>query len=175
MQNDTWLNKIEDSNWYQGFTRGDVVSGYTKEQIYQIENGELETTYTDLVDGEQQSVTEGFKLLDDAKIGLMNMTDYNYALKKDGYNCYGAELNCSQNWLHNFGTIKTQEHIIDSYGYIEKYACFSFQLIYYNWDSHEDGYIMDGTNESLVRPVFFLVSTININGLGMVDNPYIIK
>ena len=129
LKEELWLNKIENSNWYQGFITGNIISQYNVEQIYQMENGKINTQYYDLVGGEQKLVTERFTVLEDAKIGLMNMTDYNYAFQKDGYNCNKMDNTCSQNWLHNFGKIKTQEFIIDSYGYVAKYNRFSIPLL----------------------------------------------
>ncbi len=174
LKDSTWLNRIADSDWYQGFIRGGILNGKTAYEVYQMENGDADTTYTDLVGEITKSVTERFSLLKNAKIGLMYMTDYNYALQKDGYNCYGAGLKCSQNWLHIFGTLKTYEHIITAYGYYN--GSFQRLAIYYNWSTDNDGYFMDRGNDAwLNRPVFFLVSTINLTGIGTIDNPYIIN
>ena len=175
LQNDTWLSKIENSDWYQGFISY-YLSDSDANTIYQFESGKKETKYRELLeDGSTKEVVEKFSLLKNVKIGIMNMTDYNYANQKDGYNCYGAGLNCSQNWLHVFSNKKIEEHLMTHYG--ESRGNYASLLIYYNYSVTSDGYIMDGgiTDTKIVRPVFYLTNSINLTGLGTIDSPYIIK
>ncbi len=173
LKDSTWLNRIADSNWYQGFTMGSILNGKTAYEVYQMENGDADTSYGDLVNGAIQSVTERFSLLENAKIGIINMTDYNYALQEGGYNCYGKD--CKNNWLYNTKNW-SREILMTRYGYHASVKSYLCTVIDYDIKSEEnDGFIMDGSCNATIRPVFFLVSTINLTGIGTIDNPYIIN
>ncbi len=156
-----WEEKIETVDWkYGDFTNANK-------------------TATQMVQQEQLWSTRV-----SAKIGLMYVTDYYYGLSKTGTNCSnsGQYSTCKTSWMHfsnnDISALNTSyEWTMSRYGYI------SSEELYYSaydaWRVASDGRVMLYTmgtlsNKHSVRPVFYLVPTIEISGSGTQTDPYII-
>ena len=117
-----------------------------------------------------------------AKIGLMNMSDYYFAVSEDGnVNCWiepdSLPKECKNTYLHisnngNVSDISNNEWIINRYGlfrngYESNRICSSGTI-----DQGCNGQL---THEYVIRPVFYLISDIKLSGEGTIDSPFIIN
>lgn len=135
--NEIWQNKISINDYY--------VSGlkYNLDSIKEIYDSEINKDGT----------------IVNCKIGLMYISDYNYASSVDNWNNYN--MISTNNWLNNGE---------------------NNWLITRNYDTNNSNYYIDNTgllkNETVekafyIRPVFYLNSTISWNGgNGLENNPY---
>ena len=159
-----WENKIETVNWKYG----DIYSS----DPYIATN----VTVTEMVQKEQ-----GFTTTVSAKIGLMYMADYYFAYQKAGLNCSGAPgtgvqySKCKTSWMH-----LTQNNITISENGIHEWIMTRYgrrdSNTYGGWRVHFGGALdwipFDYTHS--VRPVFYLIPSIEISGSGTITDPFII-
>ena len=117
-----------------------------------------------------------------AKIGLMNISDYYFAVSEDGnINCWvGASVlpkECKNTWLHISNNGNTLDNSNDEW-IINRYGFFN--------NGYESNRICSGgtidqgctgflTNEFVIRPVFYLTSEITLTGEGTKESPFIIQ
>ncbi len=149
-----WSDKIETVNWKYGDT---ITSDATASEILKIEQAWTTTV--------------------SAKIGLMYMADYYYGSSKTGLNCSnsGQYSSCRTSWMYFLNNDtnapnKGYELTMSRYGY------YSSNGTYYAWLVNSGGGVTRGNLNSTysVRPVFYLVPSIEISGEGTIANPYII-
>ena len=150
-----------------------------KEKILSIEWNIGDTNINNI---ENILIQEKTKQSIPAKIGLMNMSDYYFAVSEDGnVNCWvGTNIlpkECKNTWLHisnngNDSDILKIEWIINRYGlfrngYESNRICSNGTI--------DQGCIGQLTNEYVIRPVFYLTSDIKLPGEGTIDSPFIIS
>ena len=174
LQNETWLNKIEDWTWSAVNTKTYSNSGLdyysiTTEVMYLHEmNATSKENYCGAcVIGEWSTPT--------AKIGLMYASDYQMSLGSSAVS-YTSESDYESlvtGWMHqsnNDITADTSEWTLSRYG--------DFGGDFLAWRVHSDGYVIyNGVlNTYGVRPVFHLTSDAIISGgNGEYTNPYILE
>ncbi len=146
-----WEEKIETVNWkYGDFT-------------------DVNKTATQMVQQEQAWTTTV-----SAKIGLMYMADYYFALSKTGTNCSGSGSyqTCKTSWMHisnnDSASPDSYEWIMSRYGFNGSYSRA--------WGVLSNGNVGTSALRDTysVRPVFYLKSNIEITGTGTQSDPYII-
>ena len=169
---------------------GPVYESYigSPEQAYQIEQGKTLAQWHEQV-GFKDYITEEMNChtynVDDrvgyacakywdkkiiSKIFLYNITDYYYAIKENGLDCFQnhSTTECFNSW------------IFDKEGYY-------FSMVYYGSDWSQRihyalGYMSDhgfgGVGcylKEYIKPAFYLVNNIDLTGIGTIDNPFIIN
>ena len=172
LQNNTWLNKIEDWTWSAVNTETRSNSGpnyYNSLSPSQIYLHEMNRSSKTSSIGEWSTPT--------AKIGLMYVSDYTLSLGSSALaitgGTYTNRTTLKTGWMHqsnNDTTADTTEWTLSRYGYnIGDFIA---------WGVASDGYV---TYPSVyytrgIRPVFHLTSDARINGgNGEYENPYILE
>ena len=151
-----WADKIQTVNWKYGNIT--TSSGYSADASFTRENA-----WTDTVN---------------AKIGLMYIYDYYYANGWDGTQNYAEEGETpvrygTDGWIHRS---HTDGNVPNNWEWLlSRYGLYSDG--HYNaWAVAPSGsssiYWLNNTYS--VRPVFYLVSDVNIIGEGTINSPYII-
>lgn len=116
-----------------------------------------------------------------AKIGLMYLSDYYFAVSEDGnVECWILDTlpkECKNNWLHisnngNASNTTKTEWTMTRFGLYQESRYQTHRIVYDG--GIDNNTIGDVTNEFYVRPVFFLTSDIDISGEGTIENPFII-
>ena len=172
LQNNTWLNKIEDWTWSAVNTKTGSASGpdydyLTPREIYLHEMNRSSKTSTV---GEWSTPV--------AKIGLMYVSDYTLSLGDSALAMTtGTDTNrttLKTGWMHQSNNDKTAislEWTIARYGQNSSNPNAALDV---NYNGGVDVY---RTNlGSAVRPVFHLTSDVRINGgNGEYSNPYILE
>ena len=173
--NDTWKNKIADTNWkhgtmtledlgtsYESETFMSDVSAWTGDNMYELENN-LNSTVP-------------------AKIGLMQVHDFYY--QRESGTCVfddmenGTSSECIDGWLTLLNNDETPSN---EYGYewtTTYHGYFPARGFYLAWNAGSVTGIADpfvGLDFAYgVRPVFYLTSDVTLTGDGTLDNPYTI-
>ena len=172
LQNNTWLNKIEDWTWSAVNTLTNESSGpgyfnsLSPSQIYLHEMNRSSKTSSI---GEWTNPT--------AKIGLMYASDYTLSLGSSALAITGGTYDNSATlktgWMHqsnNDTTSSSYEWTLSRFG--------DFSGYFDAWNVRSGGYV-DGNgvgNTRGARPVFHLTSDARINGgNGEYTNPYILE
>ena len=171
LQNNTWLNKIEDWTWSAVNTKTYESSGpdyyitLTPSQIYLHEMNRSSKTSSI---GEWTNPT--------AKIGLMYASDYTLSLGDSALatgNTYTNRATLKTGWLHqsnNDTTVDIYEWTLSRFG--ANGGNFNA------WSVHSQGNVISNYvgNTDGVRPVFYLTNDIIYNsGTGTYNNPYTIS
>ena len=145
-----WVNMIATTTWYLGSMD---YENYTSKEYYEFERSN--NTYDDN------------PTTDNAKIGLMYVSDYGYAASPEnwttGLTNYNNDANRNNNWMY-MGS--------------EEWTITTFSTNYYNvYTLYYDG-ILSGQSAgrgggNTARPVFYLESSVSITGgTGASNNPY---
>ena len=169
LQNNTWLNKIEDLTWSAVNTKtiSDNGPNYNSKTPQQ--------TYLHEMDRSSKTSTIGEWITPVAKIGLMYVSDYQMSLGSGSLSYTGnsdKEI-LKTGWIHqsnNDTTKSTTEWTLSRSGYVVN--------SYRAWSIYPDGYILayPVAGSIGVRPVFYLTSDARISGgNGEYTNPYIIS
>ena len=169
LQNNTWLNKIENWTWSAVNTKtwsdsGPNYRSITTQEMYLHEMNRSSKTSTI---GEWTTPT--------AKIGLMYASDYQMSLGSSSLSYTGSSNDTilKTGWMHqsnNDTTASTTEWTLSRYG--------DFGGNFNAWRVLSGGKVLDSYvyDSSGVRPVFHLTSDARINGgNGSYSNPYILK
>ena len=171
LQNNTWLNKIEDWTWSAVNTKTASDSGpnyYDSLSPSQIYLHEMNRSSKTSSIGEWSTPT--------AKIGLMYASDYTLSLGDSALAITGSTYTNSSTlktgWMHpsnNDTTASTNEWTLSRYGYYYGFLA---------WAVNSDGDVrhlyVAGANGA--RPVFHLTSDARISGgNGEYTNPYILE
>ena len=154
-----WSSKIETMDWKYG-------------DIYNLSDWyvEINISAAEMVQKEQ-----GWTTIVSAKIGLMYLADYYYGVTKTGLNCQQNGFTCRvDNWMHFLNNDsnapnKSYEWSMSRYGK-------NSENNYANFAVHSGGiitWLLISVNSS-VRPVFYLIPSIEISGSGTITDPYII-
>ena len=121
-----------------------------------------------------------------AKIALMYAHDYYYAYQSGGLNCTldsktkTYEL-CRNAWIHILNCDSSPKHSYDIMltRYINDILSSWTGTYYYNWYATDDGWINHhgiSSNISVVRPVFYLTTSVNyVSGSGTSNDPFLIR
>ncbi len=175
-------NKIEPQNWWYGDMDFDFVGTLTAYQVYQVETGQADTQYYGKTSANKELVTDQrwTKMNNKEKIGLIYLHDYYYQAKQES--CQGNKnpnyTYCqTQGWMHmknNGGATSGMEQyelIMTRMG-----RPYSSADDFRAWRIGPEGYVNDtNLNEAqAVRPVFYLMSNIEIKGEGTYNNPFYI-
>ncbi len=144
---DVWENKIEAVKWKYGDIR----------------------TYS-IIASEILKIEQGWTTTVSAKIGLMYLADYYFAYQKSGLNCSSSSSTCKTSWMHISHTnwSSALERVISRYGQNNsRYSALAIT---------SDGRIGADNLDTprSVRPVFYLIPSIEISGSGTQTDPYII-
>ena len=168
MQNNTWLNKIENWTWSAVNTKTDSDSG---PDYYDITTQEM---YLHEMNRSSKTSSIGEWTNPRAKIGLMYASDYQMSLGSSSLS-YTGSSNASTlktGWMHqsnNDTTANTYEWTLSRYG-----DSGSFFAWFVNSDGNEGMISVSATCGA--RPVFHLTSDARINGgNGEYTNPYILE
>ena len=150
-----WIGKIADVYWKYG------------------DFFELDATPIKILKTEQSSSLKIF-----SKIGLIYLTDYYYSYTKTGLDCNSVtagDSKCKTSWINlNINDVippnKLQEWSITRYG------LNNGSRYYAAWNISSVGLCNRGNivNMNSVRPVFYLIPSIEISGSGTQTDPYII-
>ncbi len=143
-----WINKIETVNWKYGNI---PVENQTAEQVLRTE--------------------QAWNTTINSKIGLINLSDYFYSVKLGGENCFINGKQCTESWLHlgNNQTVNQGEWTMSRYGLGADGKYLGWFITVYGTPNH---YYLYDTNS--IRPVFYLIPSIEISGTGTQTDPYII-
>ena len=169
LQNNTWLNKIEDWTWSAVNTKtasdsGPDYSSITTQEMYLHEMNRSSKTSSI---GEWSTPT--------AKIGLMYASDYQMSLGSSSLSYIGSsnESTLKTGWMHqsnNDTTSSSHEWTLSRYGDISG--------DFYAWRVTLEGSVHSTRVDDPfgARPVFHLTSDARISsGNGSYSNPYILK
>ena len=152
-----WADKIETVNWKYG----DIVDSTSGADQAASGLVKVEQAWTDTVS---------------AKIGLMYLADYYFGLSKTGTNCSETSNStypqCVTSWMYlsqnDTSAPSTAEWTMSRYNW-EVNGTRA-------WGVHQNGYIQHwylfGTRQ--VRPVFYLIPSIEVLGSGSITDPYMI-
>ena len=169
LQNNTWLNKIEDWTWsaVNTNTRSDSGPDYNTITVQEM--------YLHETNRSSKSSSVGEWSTPVAKIGLMYVSDYTLSLGSSSLS-YTGSSNASTlktGWMHqsnNNTTASTTEWTISRSG--------KNRISYQAWLVDSSGSLTstNANSKSGIRPVFYLISNIKSNsGTGSYTDPYIIK
>ncbi len=169
-----WLNKIEDHNWKYG-----VLDSYSFDgnAVYALENG--------------------FKTITQAKISLINISDYLYAYKTNESDAGnpGNSTNAANSWIHYLKDSYNGEYCIEQPEHCNNnpnWPRFDYENTminskfvnhpwYYYYLKYSGSMFRDMTDGNWTthygnRPVFYLTKDTTIkSGTGDKTNPYIIE
>ena len=134
--------------------------------------------YGDFTNQKQEPATilqteQGFTTTVSAKIGLMYVADYYFALSKTGTNCASSGSTCKTSWMYISNNDSNPPH---SYEYTMLRYGFNGSRSY-AWFVDSNGSVSVGYDLPYtysVRPVFYLKSNIEITGTGTQSDPYMI-
>ncbi len=166
-----WYEKIMFHDWLYG----DIAGGYSKFNgldIYKIETGIIASQHSEFIDNEWKRVPYfwGKDKKVNAKICIMYMHDYYLAY--DNVTIWYARYDAN-NWIlfaNNKNTINFNREWFLPRNVVTTSQTLNQHLVY------EDGH-RDATEPKwpgIVRPTFYLTNTIQLSGIGTIDNPYII-
>ena len=168
MQNNTWLNKIEDWTWSAVNTKTASDSG---PNYYNITTQEM---YLHEMNRSSKTSSIGEWTNPTAKIGLMYASDYTLSLGSSALSYTGRNYNTLKTgWMHqsnNDTTSSTYEWTLSRYGGtsggFRAWSVSSGGYVDYDYVSTANG----------ARPVFHLTSDARISGgNGEYTNPYILE
>ncbi|MGN1358531.1 MAG: glycine rich domain-containing protein, partial [Bacilli bacterium] len=151
-----WSDKISTSNpWYfrsDNVAYGSTYMAYTGADMYTYETSDNSLT---------------------AKIGLMALHDY-YLAPGNGTSCNSSGA-CTASWIHF--TQNSSSYATSSEWTMARRGNIS--NVWYGIGIRSDGYATDSsspvTAQYIVRPVFYIASSVNItSGTGTISDPYII-
>ena len=169
LQNNTWLNKIENWTWSAVNTKTASDSG---PNYYNVTTQEM---YLHEMNRSSKTSSIGEWTNPTAKIGLMYASDYQMSLGSSSLSYTGRNYNTLKSgWLHqsnNDTTANTWEWTLSRYG--------ARSGDFFAWNVYSVGYVsynsVRGANGG-ARPVFHLTSDARINGgNGEYTNPYILE
>ena len=123
-----------------------------------------------------------------AKIGLIHVTDYEWAIEMNGKDCFYSAIwneeiknykingeKCKASWISssNNGSNDNREWTMSSLGFVYNLGNFRAWIVSTYGDINHAHYL----DYLKVRPVFYLKNTITIkeDTNGSIDSPYIIK
>ncbi len=192
-----YYDYLEDKKWQDIISPHEMLIGTVHEnyignpeQAYQIEQGkglvrwaereafknyiteEMNCHTYDVDDRVGCDCTKYWNTKTISKIFLYNITDYYYAIKENG-------LDCMQN-----SSSKTDEcfngWMLDAQHYSTSMIFFGaeFTNLVYDSLSYMPNRGLGGvhcSNDTEIKPVFYLINTINLTGYGTIDTPYIIN
>ena len=174
MQNSTWLNKIETWNYTATNTKTYEISGVD----YYYFSLVIRETYLHEMNrsSKTNSVGEWEKLI--GKISLMYISDYQLSLGEDVLDYINNDSTHYQSmktgWMHisnnDIGTISQYEWTMTRYG-LHSNTNYNAFIIYPEGIASSTGV---GRENVVARPVFYLISDIEVSGIGTIENPYII-
>ena len=151
MNNSTWTNKIASMTWNIGEIDDTAATSASK-------------TY----EAEKKSTSSSFK------ISLMSASDYYYSSETNAsINCYegsGNSATCKTTWLnisHNGDSRITTGELTQS----TKNTTIIRPISVYGHLTYSSSYA-NGGNPS--RPVFFLENTVELTGVGTIDDPIVV-
>ena len=169
LQNNTWLNKIEDWTWsaVNTNTRSDSGPDYNTITVQEM--------YLHETNRSSKSSSVGEWSTPVAKIGLMYVSDYTLSLGSSSLS-YTGSSNASTlktGWMHqsnNDTTASTTEWTISRSG--------KYSISYQAWLVDSSGSLTrtNANSKNGIRPVFYLISNIKSNsGTGTYTDPYIVN
>ena len=192
-----YYDYLKDKKWQDIISPHEMLIGTiyeryigSPEQAYQIEQGKalaewLEriefkdyitddmncNTYTTGSGREGYDCTKYWNKKLTSKILLFNITDYYYSLTENGLNCEqhnSPSEKCFNSWLFDNQT-------------------YYLSMIYYGSSFGQDSHYILGYmpnrglggvafyQSALIKPVFYLINTLDVSGYGTIDNPYVIN
>ena len=191
-----WYNIIENHNWLYGETKEFIkINKYNAELVYKIESGQEATWQSTIVNGKATLVqkTKWEKRVE-SKIGLMYIHDllYSYYDGKDestrGVSSSESILNSWMHFLNNklntnnyneewpmtrggagsFGTDLKDESEYEGFVFVNN-ALYGISI-------RNDGLFghSGAVSDFGIRPVFYLINTIELTGKGTTESPFII-
>ena len=157
-----WSDKIASTTWYfrdDVKAYGSTYMAYTGADMYTYETGAASLT---------------------AKIGLMSLHDY-YLAPGNGIACNetGSTSTCAASWIHF--TQNSSSYATSSEWTMARRGNVSGSYYGIGIRSSKDslGYATDAsstfTTYYIVRPVFYISSSVSMTGTGTISDPYIIK
>ena len=169
-----WYSKIDSNHqWLYGGINN-VGMNNSADYVYKIESGQQETVQYRNEDPSKWTSSVP------AAIGLMYVSDFYYSYASSGTNskdtnCYFSTSGCDNSWLYmgNNG-----ENIHDyQYEWTMTRNGQSYEGSNYGWRVNRDGEMLLASldEDHLIRPVFYLLPTIEISdGHGTSGDPFII-
>ena len=179
-----WYNIIKEHEWLYGdICNYSIAQDYDGLKMYLIESGNENSKRCYLIDSSQIG-SEDYKWSPTvtAKIGLMYIYDfflsYYDGVNEDTRGHASTDFNLLQGWISP--GISTQEWPMTRHGF---FTGIGYDYIYvrawrfrYNYEQlYADANNLPLNDVCMVRPVFYLVNTIQLSGKGTIDNPYIIN
>ena len=171
MQNDTWLNKIE--NWTWSAVNTQTFTAYAP-NYNNITTSEM---YLHEMNRNNKVNTIGSWTTPVGKVGLMYASDYQMSLGSNSLSLEGnnsaAQVTLKTGWMHqsnNDTSTFSVEWTLSSGG--------SSGGEYYSWRISDGGYVYYyyTSNTYAVRPVFYLTTNVvHSSGTGSLDDPFVIE
>ncbi len=176
MDDSTWTDKIVSKKWYEGefamqyALRTSLLDYFNYE--FGISDAPSQDQYSNRV------MKKWTQSANDFKISLISASDYNWAVAKEGVNCYidGKNEECTNSWLtidnnNILSSTFNTEYTMTNSGYNRGYGTVMVYEIMHN------GFLsgMPLSRPEGARPVFYLQPTINLFGTGNIDDPLMIQ
>ena len=194
-----WENKIADHTWWTGDIQSYAQDGVT---VYKIETGKESSEYNVLnmesgsktvhvvgggegdpyynKDIKYDRIQEKWNIHQNAKVGLMNASDY-YLTYGGAEKTCASNTDCVNSWAHlskndtaNLSTTKLSppwphEHMMSRFGFAVSYGSYMSLYVHSN-----GGVSQSWGSDGAVRPVIYTTENITLNGSGTITDPFII-